>query len=69
MSDGMHKVDIHCGHCMSIHVKVVDRFNGEDVVPDDYTSDTDGNGVVVQCNDCNDVTGWLIKMTGVVKAE
>lgn len=70
MIEGFDKVNIFCGHCNSTDVKVIERFNGEDVVPEDIYNDyKNGNGVVVQCKVCGDITGWLIKMTGVVKDE
>lgn len=50
--------------CESKDVRIVTRFEGDDVIPDDKYGDNN-TGIVVRCNKCDDVTGYLIIPTGV----
>jgi len=56
-----------CGYCDSKNVYIVQTFKGEFVEPD--PKGCCDRGIVVKCRDCNDVTGYLIEMTGVVPVE
>ena len=60
--------NFYCGRCMSNDTKEIEYFKGESVKPDDYLDDNN-TGIVVQCQSCNEITGYLILMTGVVKNE
>lgn len=58
----------YCGSCMGDNVHRVNTFQGKEVIPDDKYND--GNrGIVVKCHDCEEVTGFLIIVTGVLDAD
>jgi len=57
--------DCYCGRCMSDDVKEITEFQGKAVVPDDKYDDNN-TGIVVQCNDCSEISGFLVILTGVV---
>ena len=56
-----------CGHCDSRNVFIIQTWRGEFVIPDPkgYCD----SGIVVQCKECGDITGYLIEMTGVIPAD
>ena len=62
--------NFYCGHCMSNNTEEIEHFQGEKVKPENFfTYDDKYTGVVVQCKDCGDITGFLVIMSGVVKDE
>ena len=59
--------NFYCGHCMSENVEETEYFQGDKVKPEDCISWEDKHsGIVVRCKDCDDVTGFLIIITGVI---
>lgn len=60
--------NLYCGHCMSEDVYEIKHFQGEEVEPEGIDGNW-GAGIVVQCRDCGDITGWLFAMVGVCPVE
>lgn len=60
--------ECYCGYCMSDDVKRIREFKGEQVIPEDKYDDSN-TGIVVQCNKCDEITGFLVILTGVVPDE
>ena len=59
----------YCGHCESNDVKEIEHFNGEYVVPENPYNPDDNRGIVVLCNICNEITGFLVLPVGAISRD
>ena len=63
------EIGIYCGSCFGDNIEIIKQYNGKDVVPENYIDYENNRGVVIKCNDCNEITGFLVLTAGVIDDE